>query len=171
MSLQGKLILNGADYSPLTIDGLGIFIAFSGNGVYRNKGACGIIQNSGPLPPGKYYIVDRPSGSAFNSMRAFTIDTVKSTFSYHVDHSEWFALYRDDGLTDDSTFYEKVAHGGFRLHPGKVSDGCITIANQSDFIRLRTALLNTKKISIPKSALQAYGTIEVIDLGYQKSCP
>ncbi len=61
MALNGRLILNGADYSPLAFDGIGVFMVFSGNGVYKNKGACGIIVDNGTLPPGKYYTVDRPT--------------------------------------------------------------------------------------------------------------
>lgn len=70
MTLHGKFIINDADYSPLEFDGVGVFMAFSGNGAYRNKGACGIIPNVGPLPKGKYYIVDRPKGSMANRFRA-----------------------------------------------------------------------------------------------------
>ncbi|MEK0168080.1 DUF2778 domain-containing protein [Pseudescherichia vulneris] len=171
MALNGRLILNGADYSPLAFDGIGVFMAFSGNGVYRNKGACGIIVDNGALPPGKYYIVDRPTGSKTNELRAWGIDKFKSTFEYHVDYSEWFALYRADGMIDDRTFYKGASRGGFRLHPGQVSDGCITLANQSDYNRLRDALLRTKKEKVPGKDLDSYGTIEVIDSGYSKSCP
>ena len=171
MTLHGRLILNGADYSPLAFDGIGVFMAFSGNGAYRNKGACGIITDNGALPPGKYYIVDRPAGSKANQIRAWGIDKYKSTFYYHVDHSEWFALFRADGKVDDQTFYRGVSRGGFRLHPGRVSDGCITLTNQSDYARLRDALLRTKKDKVPGTALESYGTIEVIDSGYPKTCP
>ena len=171
MALHGKFTINDADYSPLAFDGIGVFMAFSGNGAYRNKGACGIIPNVGLLPKGKYYIVDRPKGSMANRFRAWGVDTYKSTFSYHVDHSEWFALFRDDGNVDDSTFYESVARGGFRLHPGQVSEGCITLPSQSDYNRLRDALLRTKKEKIKGIDLESYGTIEVIIGGYQKTCP
>lgn len=54
MALQGKLILNGADYVPFELYGVGVFMAHSGRGVYRNNGACGAILNDGPLPSGKY---------------------------------------------------------------------------------------------------------------------
>ena len=37
MTLHGKFIINDADYSPLEFDGVGVFMAFSGNGAYRNK--------------------------------------------------------------------------------------------------------------------------------------
>lgn len=171
MALHRRLILNGADYAPLNIYGVGVFMAFSGNGAYRNKGACGIITDNGALPVGKYYIVDRPAGSAFNRVRAWSIDKFKSTFSYHVDHSEWFALFRADGRIDDTTFYRGIERGGFRLHPGQVSDGCITLSSQSDYNRLRDALLRTKKEKVPGTALASYGTIEVIDSGYPKNFP
>lgn len=65
MALQGMLILNGADYAPFNLYGVGVFMAFSGNGVYRNKGACGAVKGDGPLPPGKYWIVDRGAGGFF----------------------------------------------------------------------------------------------------------
>lgn len=170
MALHGKLILNGTDYVPLTFDGIGVFMVFSGNGIYKNKGACGMIINDGPLPPGKYYIVDRPTGSKLNQVRAWGIDLVKSTFMYHVDHSEWFALYRADGMIDDTTFYKGISRGSFRLHPGQVSDGCITLAHRSDFNRLRDALLRTKKEKLPGKNLDSYGTIEVVANG-SNTCP
>ncbi|BDH45144.1 hypothetical protein TUM12370_11880 [Salmonella enterica subsp. enterica serovar Choleraesuis] len=110
MALHGKFIINNADYSPLIFPGVGTFMAFSGTGIYRNKGSCGMIVDKGPLPPGKYYVVDRPSGSWFNSLRAASIDLARSTFMYHVDHSEWFALYQADGKIDDTTFFA-VYHG------------------------------------------------------------
>ncbi|WP_072013108.1 DUF2778 domain-containing protein [Pantoea vagans] len=169
MALYGKFIINNADYSPLIFPGLGTFLAFSGNDIYRNRGGCGMIINKGPLPAGHYYIVDRPSGNWVNSVRAWAIDEIKSAFKYHVDHSEWFALYRVDNTIDDSTFFRGVTRGGFRLHPGQVSEGCITLASQSDFNMLRNALLRTSRIPVPGTDLKAYGTIEVITYG--DTCP
>ncbi len=40
MTLHGKFVNNDADFSPLTIYGVGTFMAFSGKGAYRNRGAC-----------------------------------------------------------------------------------------------------------------------------------
>ncbi len=128
-----------------------------------------MVLNEGPLPAGLYYIVDRPTGSWFNNMRALAIDKFKSTFMYHVDHSEWFALYRSDGKIDDTTFFSGVSRGGFRLHPGRVSDGCITLARQREFSVLRHHLLRTSKIPVPGTSLKAYGTIEVVTYG--RTCP
>lgn len=169
MALYGKFVVNNEEYSSLNFPGIGSFLAFSGNGKYRNRGGCGMIVNLGPLPAGLYYIVDRPSGSWFNSMRAHAIDIFKSTFMYHVDHSEWFALYRSDGKINDTTFFNGVSRGGFRLHPGQVSDGCITLARQSEFNVLKTALLRTSQIPVPGTNLKAYGTIEVVTYG--STCP
>ncbi len=40
MALQGKFVVNNAHYSPLSIFGVGTFMAFSGNKAYRNRGGC-----------------------------------------------------------------------------------------------------------------------------------
>lgn len=62
MSLQGKFVVNGADFSPLLIYGVGTFMAYSGNAQYRNRAGCVGIPNNGPIPGGRYYIVKRPTG-------------------------------------------------------------------------------------------------------------
>lgn len=41
MSLQGKFVINNADYSPLIFPGLGNFLAFSGNDIYVIRVAAG----------------------------------------------------------------------------------------------------------------------------------
>lgn len=169
MALDGKFVIANADYSPLSFPGIGTFLAFSGNGAYRNRGGCGAVPNEGPIPAGTYYIVDRPAGSIGNRLRAWAVDSYKSTFYYHVDHSEWFALYRDDDSIDDKTIINEAERGGFRLHPGMVSEGCITLPHLADFEKLREALLDSEKINIPNTDLEAYGTIEVITYG--DTCP
>jgi len=60
MALHGKFVINNADYSPLSFPGIGTFLAFSGGGAYRNRGACGMKPKVGPVPAGRYWIVDRP---------------------------------------------------------------------------------------------------------------
>jgi len=37
MALNGRFLLNGADIAPLTFPGVGTFMAFSGNGAYKNR--------------------------------------------------------------------------------------------------------------------------------------
>jgi len=167
MALHGKFIINDAYYSPLFFPGIGTFLAFSGNGVYRNRGACGKIPNKGPVPAGKYWIVDRPQGGLKSRFNAGMRDIYNhfangATFK----HSEWFALWRDDGNIDDITWVEGIRRGHFRLHPGVLSEGCITLPHDSDFAMLRNALLRTRKIDVPRMRkLQAYGSIEVIANG------
>ena len=57
MDLYGKFVINDAHYSPLSFPGAGTFLAFSGDGIYRNRGACGMKPTVGPVPAGKYWIV------------------------------------------------------------------------------------------------------------------
>ncbi|WP_323045898.1 tlde1 domain-containing protein, partial [Paraburkholderia sp.] len=48
--------------STLRCDGVGDFAAFSGNSSGKNNPAAVAVPDVGPLPPGRYYIVDRGSG-------------------------------------------------------------------------------------------------------------
>lgn len=167
MALQGKFVINDADYSPLSFPGVGTFMAFSGNGVYRNRGGCGMIPIKGPIPSGKYWILDRPDGGAYSQFKA----GIKDIYNHYHNgasfkHSEWFALWRDDWAIDDYTWIESVKRGNFRLHPGSLSEGCITLPHDSDFALLRNALLRTTLIDVPcMKALKAYGSVEVIVYG------
>lgn len=53
--------LNGNALSNLSCTGIGFFPAYSGNtGQHRNNPDSVAIKDIGALPPGKYYIVDRP---------------------------------------------------------------------------------------------------------------
>ncbi|SDG77599.1 hypothetical protein SAMN05216605_103123 [Pseudomonas abietaniphila] len=38
MAFHGRFVINNSEFSPLTIFGIGKFMAFSGNSVYRNRG-------------------------------------------------------------------------------------------------------------------------------------
>lgn len=171
MALHGKFVINDADYSPLSFPGFGTFLAFSGNGAYRNRGACGMIPRQGPVPAGKYWIVDRPEGGLRSQLKAGISDIYNhyasgATFR----HSEWFAIWRDDWSIDNYTWIENVKRGNLRLHPGVLSEGCITLPYDSNYAMLRNALLRTQKIEIPcMKKLMSYGTIEVIANG--KTCP
>ncbi len=147
-------------------------MAFSGNGIYRNRGGCRAIPHNGPIPPGKYWIVDRGSGGLVSKMKAKSQDLVNK-FYYGAEFSrdEWFALYRDDWGIDDGTWINGVYRGLFRLHPGTVSEGCITIAHNSDYALIRNALLRAEPIQVPcMRSLMARGWIEVIANG-SNNCP
>ncbi|HCM1960442.1 TPA: DUF2778 domain-containing protein, partial [Salmonella enterica subsp. houtenae serovar 43:z4,z23:-] len=85
---------------------------------------------------------------------------------------EWFALYKDDWGIDDGTWINGVHRGLFRLHPGRVSEGCITIAHNSDYGLIRNALLRTAPIQVPcMRSLMARGWVEVVAGDYNNTCP
>ncbi len=172
MALQGKLILNGADYAPFNLYGVGVFMAHSGKGIYRNKGGCGAVPDNGPIPPGKYWIVERGSGGLGSWAKAKAQDLFnKMYYGTEFGRDEWFALYKDDWGIDDGTWINNVHRGLFRLHPGTVSEGCITIAHNSDFATIRNALLNTSPIQVPcMRSLMARGWVEVVANG-SNTCP
>lgn len=107
--------LNGGAISTLSCPGIGFFPAYSGNtGLYRNNPDSAHIKNVGPLPPGKYFIVNRPLGGLRTAIKNYIESEMSGS-----DRSIWFALYRDDGKIDDVTFYESVLRGQFRLHPSR----------------------------------------------------
>ncbi|MFE8118728.1 DUF2778 domain-containing protein [Brenneria goodwinii] len=170
MAIHGKFEVNNADFSPLTLNGVGTFMAFSGDGNYRNRGGCTLIPDAGPIPAGMYWIVDRPTGGlksmAYSALKDLYNTAIKLNPS---NHFEWFALYRDDGQIDDYMWIEGVRRGNFRLHPvggSNLSLGCITLQRKTDFTMLRNVLLNTQKIPVNNSTkLMAYGSIEVITHG------
>ncbi|MEH2768323.1 DUF2778 domain-containing protein, partial [Klebsiella pneumoniae] len=53
-----------------------------------------------------------------------------------------------------------------------VSEGCITIAHNSDFAMIRNALMNTSLVQVPcMRSLMARGWVEVVASGSNISCP
>jgi len=166
------MILNGADYAPFNLYGVGVFMAHSGRGLYRNNGACGEIPDDGPLPPGKYWIVERGSGGFLSWVRAQALDLFnKIYYGTEFGRDEWFALYKDDWGIDDGTWINGVHRGLFRLHPGTVSKDCITIAHSCDYALIRKALLRTTPIPVPcMRSLMACGWVEVVN-DFSETCP
>lgn len=164
MALQGTFILNDADYAPFNLYGVGVFMAHSGNGIYRNHAGCKAIAFNGPIPPGKYWIVERGEGGFISRKISGVKDLFNKTFhGAEFSHSEWFALYKDDFGIDDGTWVDGVHRSLFRLHPGTVSKGCITIAHNSDYAIIRNALLRTTPMQVPcMRSLMARGWVEVI---------
>jgi RHS repeat-associated protein len=78
--------LNNQEMSVLECECGESFPAFSGLPEARDDPSQSDIPNVGPVLPGDYYIVDRPSGGRLGWLREFLRGT-----------DEWFALYRDDG--------------------------------------------------------------------------
>lgn len=168
MPIQGKFVVNNKPFSPLSMSGVGTFMAFSGAGIYQGRGGCTAVPDNGPIPAGKYWIVDRPTGGIGSKARAWANDTWNSVWGTPSDHNEWFALYRDDGAIDDYTWVDGVKRGNFRLHPiggRRVSRGCITLTSPADFATIRRVLLHTTTIPVGNSGLRAYGWIDVIAYG------
>jgi hypothetical protein len=172
MALQGKFLVDNEPLAPLTMYGVGTFMAFSGDEIYRNRGGCTAVPDKGPIPAGKYWILARPVGGLLSQAEAWAKDTYNGYRGTPTHHSEWFALYRDDGLIDDYTWIKGVKRGNFRLHPAGghgVSLGCITVASNAEFQTIRRALLHTAKIDAGNSGLKSYGWIEVVTYG--STCP
>ncbi|WP_353939176.1 DUF2778 domain-containing protein [uncultured Agrobacterium sp.] len=154
--------LNSEPLSLLNCPGLGAFEAFSGMPNDRNDPSKIAEKESGPLPPGRYYIVDRQSGGRLG----WLYDILRS-YGYGTDRSHWFALYRDDGKIDDETFVSAVRRGAFRLHPigpmGR-SECCITIGSPAAFERLSNFLRDKgATLPVPGTSMKAYGIVEVLD--------
>lgn len=151
--------LNGQGLSTFSCPGVGFFPAYSGNaGSYRNNPNYAATPDKGPLPKGRYFIVERPTGGLLGPVKDWFASKASGS-----DRDLWFALYKDDGQIDDYTFIGKVKRGNFRLHPAGrsgASNGCITFPESSHFNILRAALLKTQKFRISPS-LVAYGTVEV----------
>lgn len=151
--------LNGGALSTLGCPGIGFFAAYSGQaGSTRNNPDAMAVKNIGPLPPGKYYIVSRPTGGRFSGIRDYFGSVVSGS-----DRELWFGLFRDDGSVDDYTFIEDVKRSNFRLHPAGykgTSHGCITFPGLSQYMILRNSLLSTTTFNVT-STLIAYGTVYV----------
>lgn len=130
MDLKGTMLLNGADYAPFNLHGVGVFKAHSGQGIYRNNGFCGAVKGS---PPGKYWIVDRGTGGFFSDLKAKVQDRwnqVRSGAEFGRD--EWFALYKDDWGIDDGTWFDTSIGACF---------GCIRVRYLKDVSRLPIILV------------------------------
>lgn len=154
-----RYALNGLPSSILSVPGVGNFPAFSGQLYGRNNVTMAGRKNIGPIPPGRYFVVDRKSGGRLGAITDFGLKNI-----YGTDRSSWFALYKDDWQIDDSMFIDGVKRGNFRLHPigpRGLSEGCITLLHLSDFEYLREALLKTTMIPVPCTSFKAYGTITV----------
>lgn len=150
--------LNGKPTSLLQCPGIGNLAAFSGHDRGRDNPAAVALEDIGPIPPGRYYIVDRQSGGRLGWLYDFL-----RTYAYGTDRDKWFALWREK--TGDTTIINGVRRGQFRLHPigpQGLSDGCITITSPHSFDAL-AAYLRKQGASwpVPGTTLKAYGWVDV----------
>ncbi|WP_310160351.1 DUF2778 domain-containing protein [Paraburkholderia terricola] len=151
--------LNGQKMSSFVCSGFGGVAAFSGRPAYVNNPADTAKAGEGPIPAGRYYIVGRQSGGHMGWLRDWFMDQLSNS-----QRANWFALYRNDGAIDDTTFINGMKRGSFRLHPNGrfgISDGCITLMSQSQFDRLHDFLTSQLPQTIPGTNIQYFGTVDV----------
>lgn len=154
-------VLNGEPLSRLVCDGVS-YDAFSGDAAsYVNEVRYQDIPKSGPIPLGKYYILDRESGGHLGWARQPLSDLAAGT-----DRGEWLSLYRDDDVVNDETFINGTRRGEFRIHPvgpKGISQGCITLFSLLGFNVLRQHIRNRPGQTLPGKSVKYYGLLEVIE--------
>ncbi|MFP3849154.1 DUF2778 domain-containing protein [Pseudomonas sp. W5-01] len=154
-------VLNGEPLSELTCEGM-TYEAFSGDvSSYVNNSRYQDVVKLGPLPLGRYYILDRESGGMLGWLRQPVNDYFAET-----DRSEWLSLYRDDEVVDDMTTINHIQRSAFRIHPvgpRGISQGCVTLTSQLAFDELRTILRNRPGEILDDRNIKYYGVLEVFD--------
>ncbi|MDR5882158.1 DUF2778 domain-containing protein [Caballeronia sp. LZ032] len=150
--------LNRQVSSDLTCTGFGSIEAYSGRGVGRDNPDAVSLESVGPIPPGRYYLIDRQAGGRLGWLRDWWTDLVIGS-----DHTQWFTLWNPK--TGDSTIVNGVKRESFRLHPNGVSGtsmGCITVVDKKAFEKLKRFIRSSPPtISIPGTSYKAYGVVEV----------
>ncbi|MFN4327375.1 MAG: DUF2778 domain-containing protein [Limnobacter sp.] len=127
--------------------------AFSGTGGHLNKRESMCSTGAGPIPIGRYLIVDRQAGGKLGWL-----------YDYLGDKSDWFSLFALDDQIDDSMICAGLQRGQFRLHPAigqGISRGCVTLPNIADFRTVRRLLQSAGTSEFPGTALKAYGVLVV----------
>jgi hypothetical protein len=151
--LQCSFELNNKPMSTFQIGAVISVPAFSGLAPHVNRRNSACLPDLGPIPFGKYFIVDRESGGRLGQL-----------YDFFSNRADWFSLYAADEKVDDETFCNQVKRGHFRLHAKGVqgiSKGCIVVNSPPDFNRVRHLLTSSGKHPIPGSALLAYGMVTV----------
>ena len=124
--------------------------AFSGKGEDINKSSSEWKRAKGPLPRGKYDIMNRILGSSKNGLDRMQRD----------GRGVW-ALEAKDGRRDDkvykpgTNFYRSL----FRLHEGR-GIGCVTSEDYGKWKSLKALLDKTKTVKIGKRT--KYGELNVV---------
>lgn len=154
-------VLNGEPLSELTCEDR-TYEAFSGDAAtYVNNALYQDLVKEGPLPLGRYYIVDRESGG----MLGWIKQPVKDVFA-GTDRSEWFSLYRDDDQVDDQTTINNIQRSAFRIHPvgpQGISQGCVTLTSKLAFDELRQSLRNMPGEILPGTGIKYFGVLDVVE--------
>ncbi|WP_109740658.1 DUF2778 domain-containing protein [Citrobacter sp. Y3] len=77
--------------------GSGVYDVFSGLGHLKNNPDA-YMEKNGPIPPGKYWIVDRPTGGIGSILKQ-----KEKEWRTGNNYDEWFALFKNDSLINDKT--------------------------------------------------------------------
>ncbi|TPQ26258.1 hypothetical protein C2U68_11950 [Methylomonas koyamae] len=112
-----------------------------------------------PAPAGTYYITDNPN--------------------FSVAHYQWYGLLRQDNRIDDYFYENGVQRSGARLHPGRLSYGCVTVnssnsygsSGYSQWDQINNLISNTSTTAIPYRSgpypwnptedITSYGTLTI----------
>ncbi|MFC7627711.1 DUF2778 domain-containing protein [Paraburkholderia humisilvae] len=151
--------MNGQSTSTLYCSGFGGVTAYSGQEDGRDNPRAASIKDIGPIPPGKYYLLDRQSGGRMGWFYDWLSEANVGT----TDHSKWFMLWNEK--TGDTTNINGVRRGEFRLHPegqNRLSKGCITVPSSEIFDRLERHIRSRPPdVPVPGTTYKAYGTVVV----------
>ena len=153
-----KLIVRKVDENG-TINRITTDRLFSGNGRYTNDPNSTAEPNSGPIPPGKYYVIERQSGGRLGKIKELFYEWWTGN-----DRTKWLALIAIDDKIDNSITVNGVIRSNFRMHPGSTSLGCITFMDFSVFEMVRQFILDTESAKV-QNAMGGeyiyYGILEV----------
>ena len=132
---------------------------FSGNNEHRNNPDSVGDPDNGPIPPGKYYVIERQSGGLLGEIREAVYE-----FFFDNDKRKWLALIAIDNRIDDSTCINGKVRSLFRMHAGSKSLGCITFMDKSVFEEVRQFILDTDSETVKNAQggeYVYYGILEV----------
>jgi hypothetical protein len=159
MPVQCTFRLIKQQTSTLSCSGFGEVTAYSGRLNGRDNPQAVDLKDIGPIPPGKYYLLDRQSGGRLG----WFYDMISQTDIGTTDRSKWFMLWNE--RTGDTTMINGVRRGEFRLHPAgsrQLSQGCITVQSSVEFDRLERHIRSRHPdIPVPGTTAKAYGIVEV----------
>ncbi|MDO5666512.1 MAG: DUF2778 domain-containing protein [Alcaligenaceae bacterium] len=151
-----------SNFVTLKCPGIGNFKVFSSSDAEtRNRIECSHLTNA-TLPPGSYWIVDRPRGGVRSRMIAMIQGFVSGN-----DRDDWFALYRIDEKFDDETEIQGNTRSNFRIHPRSyagTSYGCITFEHQSDYNVFRNFVLKIAPRTMGDR--KVYGIVNVFGVAF-----
>lgn len=131
--------------------------AFSGVGDARNNPDRIGENRTGPIPPRTYYIVRRTAGTRL-------IDLARDEYrriGRDSDPGKWFKLIPKGADADGCIIVNGTKRCDFRLHPGDISEGCITISDRNEYLKIWELLIKTKTEKMVNTNIEYYGTITV----------